>query len=148
MQKAIIVDLDGTLANTKHREKYVKQKPKNFKMFHSLLIDDTPNIWCVELIKSMRSSGYEIIFLTGRDDNWKKQTMEWLRQNNIDIQQDRLLMRRSGDHRPDFEVKKEFYESTIKDKFDILFAIDDRTQVVDMWRDIGITCLQCARGDF
>lgn len=36
----------------------------------------------------------------------------------------------------------------IKDKYDVLFAIDDRSSVVDMWRDLGLVCLQCAEGAF
>jgi len=30
----------------------------------------------------------------------------------------------------------------------IEFVVDDRQQVVDMWRRNGITCLQCDVGDF
>ena len=57
-------------------------------------------------------------------------------------------MRKDGDYRPDTVVKKEIYEREIKDKYEVLFAIDDRTQVVKTWRELGLTCLQCANGDF
>lgn len=30
----------------------------------------------------------------------------------------------------------------------ILFVVDDRDQTVNMWRNNGITCLQCDKGDF
>jgi hypothetical protein len=34
------------------------------------------------------------------------------------------------------------------DKSNILYAVDDRQRVVDMWRSNGITCLQVAEGNF
>ncbi len=40
------------------------------------------------------------------------------------------------------------YEEHIKAKYDILLAIADRQQVVDMWREQGLVCLQCDKGDF
>lgn len=56
--------------------------------------------------------------------------------------------------RPDYEfisdqvLKLRIYEQNIKDKFDVLFVIDDRKSVVDMWRRNGLVCLQCAEGEF
>jgi hypothetical protein len=57
-------------------------------------------------------------------------------------------MRKSGDYRKDYEVKKEIYETYIKDKFNVLCVLDDRQSVVDMWRSLGLTCLQVNYGDF
>ena len=31
---------------------------------------------------------------------------------------------------------------------EILFVLDDRSQVVKMWRELGLTCLQVADGNF
>ncbi len=33
-------------------------------------------------------------------------------------------------------------------KLFIEYVLDDRTQVVDLWRSLGLTCLQVAYGDF
>ena len=35
-----------------------------------------------------------------------------------------------------------------KDKDKIVCIFDDRSKVVDMWRDNGLTCMQVAPGDF
>ena len=51
------------------------------------------------------------------------------------------------DHRIHY-IKKEIYRHLIKPYYDVLFAIDDRQQVVDLWRDEGLVCLQCAKGDY
>lgn len=57
-------------------------------------------------------------------------------------------MRPAGDYRPDQIVKRELYEAHIAGQYDVLFCVDDRNSVVAMWRELGLTCLQCAEGDF
>ena len=57
-------------------------------------------------------------------------------------------MRKTGDNRKDCVVKREIFDAEIKDKYYIKFILDDRNQVVDMWRKMGLTCLQVADGDF
>jgi hypothetical protein len=59
-----------------------------------------------------------------------------------------LLMRKEGDFRQDYIVKKEIYDRDIREAYKILFCIDDRKQVTDMWREQGLVCLQCADGLF
>ena len=58
-----------------------------------------------------------------------------------------LLMRKEGDYRDDAIVKKEL-GAKVAEMGTILFAIDDRQRVVDMWRENGIVCLQCDKGNF
>jgi len=50
--------------------------------------------------------------------------------------------------RKDVIIKQEIYEEHIKDKYDVLFVMDDRNQVVEFWRSIGLTCFQVAEGNF
>ncbi len=57
-------------------------------------------------------------------------------------------MRPSKDYRPDTEIKEEIYNNEIKDKYNVLFCVDDRACVVKQWRKMGIVCLQCDEGDF
>ncbi|MFN8577784.1 MAG: hypothetical protein U0354_13080 [Candidatus Sericytochromatia bacterium] len=59
-----------------------------------------------------------------------------------------LLWREIPDMRKDSIVKKKFLLTHIKDKYYIEFILDDRIQVVDMWRELGLTCLQVDYGDF
>ena len=71
---------------------------------------------------------------------------EWLKKNNLWF--GHLFMRSAGDHRQDDIVKEIILDFDILTQFKPEFAIDDRQQVVDMWRKRGIVCLQCAKGDF
>ncbi|WP_436197642.1 phosphatase domain-containing protein [Piscirickettsia salmonis] len=45
-------------------------------------------------------------------------------------------------------IKEEILDRLLSNNKHILFVIDDRRQVVDMWRRRGIVCLQCAEGNF
>ena len=58
-------------------------------------------------------------------------------------------MRAADDYRKDDEVKFELYKENVDDKYFIHYVLDDRNQVVDMWRDkCNLTCFQVAPGDF
>jgi len=71
----------------------------------------------------------------------RKKTEAWLREKGVYY--NKLIMREEGDFRPDTEVKEEILEEQLPDPEDILFAIDDREDIAEMWRSNGITCLQC-----
>jgi hypothetical protein len=58
-------------------------------------------------------------------------------------------MRRTGDRRKDSKVKREMYERTVPGTYDVLLVLDDRNQVVDMWRkELGLPCFQVDYGNF
>lgn len=145
-QKAIIIDLDGTLCNTNHRQHFMQTNPKNWKSFYNALSLDEPNRWCSALIEGMISEGFAIIFVSGRPEDYREETIEWLKRHWF--YSGPLFMRLPKDFRKDCLVKEEIYRKNIEPFYDILFCVDDRQQVVDMWRELGLTCLQCAKGDF
>ena len=138
LEDAILVDIDGTIAIKGDRNIYDYTDVKV----------DTVN----EPVKLILDSLYEfyphlqVIFCSGRDDSCMDDTLEWLDENFI--KHDYLFMRKTGDKRKDAIIKKEIYDEHIKDKFNVLFSLDDRGQVVDLWRSLGIPCLQVADGNF
>lgn len=146
MEKAILVDLDGTLADVEHRVHHVQSDSKNWKAFNDGMHSDSLNEWCADLIKAMRGEEYKIIFITGRSEAYRQMTLEYPEKHKIDFEH--LYMRPSKDRREDFEVKKEIYKTQIKDDYKVVFVVEDRASVVKMWRGIGLVCLQCDWGDF
>ena len=75
--------------------------------------------------------------------------MEWLDKHGLSNRNTQLFMRPAGDTRDDRIVKREIYEREIKGKYNVLWVLDDRNKVVDMWRrELGLTCLQVAEGNF
>jgi phosphoglycolate phosphatase-like HAD superfamily hydrolase len=144
--KAIIVDLDGTLADVEHRVEFVKQTPINWKDFNDRMIHDPIYLWCFELIHAMKDRGYKIIFITGRGEDYRSHTLNWLLKNQVQF--DELYMRKPNDQREDADVKEEIYFEHVEKRFQVLFVVDDRKSVVARWRELELICLQCAWGDF
>ena len=85
--------------------------------------------------------------MSGRDEAARRPTTNWLVYNRIHY--DALFMRTAGDARKDSVVKKVLYEAHVKGQYFVKFVLDDRNQVVDLWRlELGLPCLQVNYGDF
>ncbi len=134
---AILCDLDGTLAILNGRSPYDGAACEN----------DLLNEPIAELVRSYAKNGTKIILLSGRENNARSQTERWLNKYNIPF--DDLFMREAGDKRKDSIVKKELFDLHIANRYFVRFVLDDRDQVVDLWRlDLGLPCLQVNYGDF
>lgn len=144
-KNAIIVDIDGTLADATHRLHLLESTPKKWDEFHRSSEKDEINPWCLEIVERF-SHDHEIVLLTGRGNEYREVTRKWLKEKNVSF--DQLFMRELGDRRSDFEIKKEIFLEKISLDHKVLFVIEDRMSVVAMWRELGLTCLQCAKGDF
>lgn len=138
LEKAIICDLDGTLAIIHNRSPYEASKAD----------EDLLNVPVANIVRNFRDRGYKILFLTGREDKHREPTLRFLHKHLGEAFEFSLTMRKTGDMRKDSIVKREFYDQVVKDKYYVEFILDDRNQVVDMWRGLGLTCLQVNYGDF
>jgi len=138
----IIFDIDGTLAHMNGK--------RGAYDWDKVDIDDVDrNIKTINnIIHRFQESygGIEIIIFTGRDGMAKEKTEEWLEYN--EIWYDKLFIKGINDNRKDTIVKKEYYDNYIKDKYNVIAILDDRNQVVDLWRSLGLTVLQVNYGDF
>lgn len=145
-KKAIICDLDGTLSNAEHRKHFVQAK--KWDAFYEALDQDPMNQWCYDLIWAMRQMfRTEIIFVSGRPEKYREKTFAWMDRQRVF--NDRILfMRKDGDYRQDAIIKTEIYKAHIEPHYEVKFCIDDRQQVVDAWRALGLVCLQCDEGAF
>ncbi|WP_226051288.1 HAD family acid phosphatase [Dickeya chrysanthemi] len=147
MKKAIIFDLDGTLANIDRRRNYLNNNPGDWDGFFKDLAFDEPNEPIIMLYKLLSQNGNQLmIIVSGRPDRYKKDTISWLKKHSIIY--DKIYMRRDGDKRPDYQVKEDILDEIMSKGMEVILSIDDRDSVVKMWRNRGITCLQCADGNF
>lgn len=144
--RAAIFDIDGTLADMEHR-KHLAEK-KEWDAFFTAMPQDAPKQPIIDLLKMYYHFGHAIILVTGRPKTYENHTREWLRQHGILPYVRDLYMRPAADKRGDDEVKKEIFLESIGPLFDTKYVIDDRNKVVNMWRSLGLTVLQCAPGDF
>lgn len=147
----IIVDLDGTLCNTDHRQHHMHSTDggkKNWPAFFREMGKDPPHDWCRTLIASVcLAEAAEVVLCSGRPNDYRADTEDWLYRYGVEYSH--LLMRSEKDSRRDDVIKEIILDFEILTRYkEIIFAVDDRQQVVDLWRRRGITALQCAKGDF
>ncbi len=147
LPKAVICDIDGTIAWMQGRSPYD----------YSKVIEDKHDPRLVQLIKNLQEADVEIIFLSGREgnDQCKQDTLKWLselfppkKKMFTTYPSYTFFQRKKGDYRPDEIIKKELYDEFIKDKYDVICVFDDRDKVVNMWRELGLLCCQVNKGDF
>jgi len=137
LPKAIMCDIDGTAAKMVTRGPYEWDKVK----------EDIVNTPVIEIIRKFYKDGYKILFLTAREGQAEELTREWLTEN--DVPYHKLFIKPSHDSRKDTINKREIFDKNIRDRYNVLFVMDDRDQVVKLWRDeIGLTCLQVDWGNF
>lgn len=138
---AILCDIDGTLAL------FGDANPYDRDFLQDILNQPVAHILRIQNVATFESLGSaKVILVSGRTDKFRAQTEQWISLNEVTY--DELFMRKDGDVRKDVIIKQEIYEVEIKDKYNVLFVLDDRDQVVDFWRSQGLTCLQVNYGDF
>lgn len=143
----VVFDLDGTLANNQHRVWHIRDGRKDYHTFFKLCPLDLP-IWTViYTLQSHVRSGHIVEIWSGRSDQVRHETYEWLKAHGI-IPNRVSHMRPAKDHRPDTVLKREWLnEARSADKKpDLIY--EDRDRVVEMWRAEGIKCFQVQPGPF
>lgn len=135
----VIVDLDGTLANNSRDldEAFgVPGQRRDFHKFHKASEHAPVNDNVLRLIKDMRSDDLNIIALSGRTDNYARETINFLKRVGAPVS--RLILKRQGDFRPDTDFKLEVLNNLRDEGLAVVHAIDDRPKVVQMWQREGI----------
>jgi hypothetical protein len=141
LREAVLVDLDGTLA--------IKSPYRSFHDYNEKVLDDTPNRAVVRAVQGFRALGVRPIFLSGRKGNstCREATSMWIARHVLAGSYD-LIMRATHDNRTDYLVKKDLFDANVRNTWNVIGALDDRQQVVDMYREMGLTVFQVAPGDF
>ena len=147
-----IFDIDGTLADCSHRLGFISGDNKDWDSFYSACADDKPIDEVLEVLNLMAEcAGIRIWVFTGRSDVVQKETEEWLLDNS-NLGLFKLKMRKHGDYRPDYEIKREWLNQLApKDseaRAQIAGVFEDRDSVCKMWREEGLRCFQVAEGKF
>ena len=142
----IIFDVDGTLMDISHRKKFVEQRPKDWDSFRAETPNDTPFTEIFEVATALQKAGHRIIIASGRNRSQRGITLKQLMGNGLIFEQ--IYMRSDNDYRPDTVLKRELLDKMRANGYDPKMVFDDRTSVVQMWRDAGLKAVQVAPGDF
>lgn len=150
MKKIVIVDIDGTISKVGDRIKYLQQNPKDWDSFYNDCFEDEPIIEICDLIYNLYLQGYKLVFCTGRRESCRDKTIKWLNKHFGPevLKYSRLLMRPDKDHRHDTILKPELLLNNGIELNTISFILEDRDSMVEKWRELGLICLQVAKGNF
>jgi predicted kinase len=142
LKTAVLCDLDGTLALIHNRSPYDATDCD---------VKDLPNWPVIETIIAHYNAGRKIIFCSGREDKHREATIRFIEKyclvDGKPIEYE-LYMRKTDDFRKDSIIKEEIYQQHIANQYNVLCVLDDRDQVVEFWRRMGLACFQVAPGNF
>lgn len=140
LPETVLVDIDGTaMLFDGTREAYDWDK----------VIDDTPNLPVLRTVQALHDSGHTIVYLSGRDETAREDTLISLTAAGYPVENSQLYMRPAGDRRKDTVVKLELFNTHIRHQYQVLFVLDDRDTVVDLYRlDLQIPAFQVGYGGF
>lgn len=150
LQPVYICDIDGTLT-WRSPEYDAAPQHRGIHEYHRVSEDlYHPDVF--NTVGALQQGGAKIIFVSGRPDSCRDDTVAWLNAPEIltcDLDNP-LYMRKTGDRRPDTIVKRELFDQNIRpDGYHIFGVFDDRNRVVRMWREqLGLTVFHVADHDF
>ena len=134
MNKIVLCDIDGTVANNDHRQHLLKSY-KDWDKFFSKLSQDSPIVPIIEMINARFKDGMEIYFVTGRPERYRTETMSWLKKyfkyNFL------LIMRKDNDLRNKLTIKKEML-SSIEKKDKVIEVYENDLDLIEMWEEEGL----------
>lgn len=134
LPKAIICDLDGTIAF------YQKQGLRGH-YDTAKCMTDVPNQAIIDILNNYNG---HVIYLTGRDDKFRKLTNDWL--DKVEAPSGLLLMRDNLDKRSGWQCKLDIFNRFVRGKYNVELCFEDLEPVVRMWEKLGLTVLQVRDG--
>lgn len=132
-----VFDIDGVLADVRHRLHFLQRRPKDWNGFFNAAVSDP-------LLEQGRDAVLEasgrstIVYVTGRPARCRRDTLEWLTQHGLP--RGDLHMRPNHDRRP-----ARFYKGEVIAKLaaenELVAVVDDDERVVSHLRELGLPVL-------
>ena len=133
-----VLDIDGVLADVRHRVHHVARRPKNWSAFFAAAVDDPPLPEGLAVAAAMVQEGLSVVYLTGRPERCRRDTVGWLARPGLPAGP--LHMRRDRDHRPARQTKLEVLRRLSHDG-EVAVVVDDDSAVVELLRANGFQVL-------
>ncbi|MFE3200418.1 hypothetical protein [Embleya sp. NPDC059237] len=133
-----VFDLDGTVADTRHRLHFVEASPRDWDAFFAAATRDAPLAEGVELARSS-AEAHEVVYLTGRPERCRRDTVDWLDRHGLPA--GRLLMRAERDRRPARVAKPALLRKLARGRT-VAMVVDDDALVCDAYRAAGFRVIR------
>jgi len=131
--RVVVFDIDGVLADVRHRLRFVERKPKDWDSFFAAMDDDGPLADGIALALDRAAEGCRIVYLTGRNEDYRSLTRDWLDRHGLP--KGRLVMRRADDRRPARVFKPAALRRIARDAQVVSVVDDDEAVVAVLLRD-------------
>jgi FMN phosphatase YigB (HAD superfamily) len=127
-----VFDIDGVVADVRHRVHYVEQRRKDWDRFFGEAAADPALTEGVRRVHAA-AAAHEIVWLTGRPEWLRAVTEDWLADHGLP--NGNLLMRASHDFRP----ARFFKVGVLRElaELEIASFVDDDPDVIDVARAAG-----------
>ena len=132
-----VVDVDGVLADVRHRLAYLEHRPKDWRGFFAAARRD-PLLDVGRDTVLRLAEVCEVVYLSGRPEHCRRDTEAWFAQH--DLPAGELLLRRRGDFRPATEVKVEVLRQ-LAQRAPVTVLVDDDPAVLEAARGAGFDVL-------
>ena len=133
LTKAVIVDLDGTMAQMTARGP-----------FDEHLVDtDRVRLFVRTTVWALYEAGFKVIFMSGRSERCRDLSEQWIEQQ-CGFREYLLFMRGVDDRRRDSDVKRDLYVQHVQGRYSVMSVFDDRAQVIrECWKPLGLPVFRC-----
>ena len=128
-----VIDLDGVVADVRHRLRFVRGPKKNWDAFFDAAAED-PVLSEGRAVVDRLAGDHEIVYLTGRPERTREATEDWLARHGLP--RGRVMMRREGDRRPARMVKPRLLSSLARGRT-VAVVVDDDEAVCAAYEQDG-----------
>lgn len=133
LTKAVIVDLDGTMAQMTARG------PFDEHLVHT----DRVRLFVRTTVWALYDAGFKVIFMSGRSERCRDLSEQWIEQQ-CGFQEYMLFMRGADDRRRDSDVKRDLYQQHVEGRYSVMTVFDDRAAVIrECWKPLGLPVFRC-----
>ena len=133
-----VFDIDGVLADVRHRLHFVEGRPKDWDGFFAAAVDDPPLPQGVALAKES-AKDCDVVYVTGRPERCRADTLAWFARHGLP--EGELSMRAGTDRRPARLTKPPLLRTLARGRT-VAVVVDDDERVCDAYEAAGYRVLR------